>query len=298
MSKVIYANRAALYHAERYDPPEFFVSHTIPSGLSNSILITFITHSNALSLTTPQWEGQSMTFLDDYSARNMLQSIYYFPHPTAGTRDMTFSLSGSGGAASIISVTLAGVNLINPFGAVAGENTPNAGISIAVPPDAGVFRLGGVSVSGYYQATIAVGADQVHIGTIGESGTNAQRVATSYKNTGTTTMSFSTASASDKLMQAFVVNPTQAPFIGMNIDQISIKPSSVNQKLFLTDNGAQTNNQLLVGEETTIDKNYISFPRLTTIERDALSSPTAGTVLWNITTARLEIYNGSGWVAV
>jgi hypothetical protein len=296
MSKVIYANRAALYHAERYDPPEFFVSHTIPSGLSNSILITFITHSNALSLTTPQWEGQSMTFLDDYSARNMLQSIYYFPHPTAGTRDMTFSLS-SGGAASIISVTLAGVNLINPFGAVAGENTPNAKISIAVPPDAGVFRLGGVSDRNY-QETIGVGTDQVHIGTIGASGTTVGCFALSYKNTGTTTMSFFTADPSDKLMQAFVVNPTQAPFIGMNIDQVSIKPSSVNQKLFLTDNGAQTNNQLLVGEETTIDKNYISFPRLTTTERDALSSPTAGTVLWNITTARLEIYNGSGWVAV
>jgi hypothetical protein len=40
----------------------------------------------------------------------------------------------------------------------------------------------------------------------------------------------------------------------------------------------------------------VVFPRLTTTQRDAISSPTDGETIFNSTTAQLESYNGSEWV--
>jgi hypothetical protein len=42
----------------------------------------------------------------------------------------------------------------------------------------------------------------------------------------------------------------------------------------------------------------IVFPRLTTIQRDAISSPTDGETIFNTTNNQLESYNGSDWVVV
>ena len=42
----------------------------------------------------------------------------------------------------------------------------------------------------------------------------------------------------------------------------------------------------------------IVFPRLTTIQRDAISTPTDGETIFNTTNNRLESYNGSDWVVV
>ena len=36
----------------------------------------------------------------------------------------------------------------------------------------------------------------------------------------------------------------------------------------------------------------------TTTTRNALTSPVAGTVIWNTTTTQLEVYNGTAWAAV
>ncbi len=40
------------------------------------------------------------------------------------------------------------------------------------------------------------------------------------------------------------------------------------------------------------------LPRLTTTERDALTSVSPGTIIWNTTTTQAEIYNGSTWGAL
>ena len=37
-------------------------------------------------------------------------------------------------------------------------------------------------------------------------------------------------------------------------------------------------------------------PPYTTTERDALSSVTAGSIIYNTTTNKLQVYNGSTWV--
>ena len=39
-------------------------------------------------------------------------------------------------------------------------------------------------------------------------------------------------------------------------------------------------------------------PRMTTTQRDAISSPPAGLVIYNTTTSVLNFYNGSAWGAV
>jgi hypothetical protein len=42
----------------------------------------------------------------------------------------------------------------------------------------------------------------------------------------------------------------------------------------------------------------ISPARLTTAERDSIISPQVPTIIWNLTTARLEVWNGTTWDAV
>jgi len=39
----------------------------------------------------------------------------------------------------------------------------------------------------------------------------------------------------------------------------------------------------------------VGLKAYTTTERDALSSLTAGEMIWNSTTNKVEVYNGSGW---
>ena len=41
----------------------------------------------------------------------------------------------------------------------------------------------------------------------------------------------------------------------------------------------------------------VVFPRLTTTQRDAISSPTNGETIYNTTTTQVESYNGTAWVA-
>ncbi len=84
---------------------------------------------------------------------------------------------------------------------------------------------------------------------------------------------------------------------GHGADSFSSAVPSVAQKLYLNDSGVVTNTQVVVGTEAIINKDYISFPQVTTTERDALSVA-VGTVVWNTTTTQLEVYKAGGWVAV
>tara|TARA_B000000609_G_C24081933_1_gene297934 strand:- start:65 stop:310 length:246 start_codon:yes stop_codon:yes gene_type:complete len=42
----------------------------------------------------------------------------------------------------------------------------------------------------------------------------------------------------------------------------------------------------------------VGLKAYTTTERDALSSLSAGEVIWNTTTSKMEVYNGSSWDSV
>ena len=50
-------------------------------------------------------------------------------------------------------------------------------------------------------------------------------------------------------------------------------------------------------EVTSTTKGFLP-PRMTTTQRDAISSPPAGLMIYNTTTNKLNFYNGSAWEAV
>ena len=73
---------------------------------------------------------------------------------------------------------------------------------------------------------------------------------------------------------------------------------------------ALTDNTLTIGSNATaaptgsallvldsISKGLL-FPRMTTGQRDAIVNPTAGLVIYNLTTNVLNFYSGSAWAAV
>ena len=49
--------------------------------------------------------------------------------------------------------------------------------------------------------------------------------------------------------------------------------------------------------DVTSTSGGVVFPRLTTTQRDAISSPTNGETIYNTTTTQVESYNGTAWVA-
>jgi len=125
---------------------------------------------------------------------------------------------------------------------------------------------------------------------------------------GKTSFNGITLTSSDKLLDVIGLNegtPVGSPvgvddltmFTGNTVDSLSVTAPSVAQHFYLKDAGAYTNTQLAVGSEVIVNKDYISFPRVTTAERDALSVE-AGTIVWNTTESRLDVYNGSAWAAV
>lgn len=73
-------------------------------------------------------------------------------------------------------------------------------------------------------------------------------------------------------------------------------------------NDAVVKNQLAVGSTAVASTSAVldlvsttkgfNPPRMTTTQRDAISGPTAGLVIYNTTTSALNAYNGSAWVAV
>ena len=70
------------------------------------------------------------------------------------------------------------------------------------------------------------------------------------------------------------------------------------------DMSSSTNLGLSVGATRQIEmygarielKKVVETARYTTTERNALSSPTGGSLLFNTSTNKLQVYNGTSWV--
>ena len=59
--------------------------------------------------------------------------------------------------------------------------------------------------------------------------------------------------------------------------------------------------RLFEGEQLVRSREILTrfqAPRMTTTERDALKEPQEGQVLFNTTTAKLNVYNGTSWEAI
>ncbi|NBV51526.1 hypothetical protein EBR78_09975, partial [bacterium] len=50
-------------------------------------------------------------------------------------------------------------------------------------------------------------------------------------------------------------------------------------------------------EVSSTNKGFLP-PRMTTAQRNAITSPATGLLIFNTTTSQIEMYNGSGWVGV
>jgi hypothetical protein len=74
---------------------------------------------------------------------------------------------------------------------------------------------------------------------------------------------------------------------GHSLTEIGDYQSNGNGTIIIVDDNAQT--------VTISALNGISFPTATTTEILAISSPTEGQCVWNTTTHRINIYNGSAW---
>jgi hypothetical protein len=68
-----------------------------------------------------------------------------------------------------------------------------------------------------------------------------------------------------------------------------------------------TNQSLLIGTTTNVASSLVTMasttkgflpPRMTTAQRDAISSPATGLMIYNTTTSRVNVYDGTSWRAL
>lgn len=63
--------------------------------------------------------------------------------------------------------------------------------------------------------------------------------------------------------------------------------------------GEYKNPEMVELELEQLDKRIVTFPRkLTTAQRDAMDTCYEGTVVYNLTTHKLNVYTGSAWEVV
>ena len=63
--------------------------------------------------------------------------------------------------------------------------------------------------------------------------------------------------------------------------------------------GEYQNPEMVELELEQLDKRIVPFPRkLTTAQRDAMDTTYEGTVIYNLTTHKLNVYTGSAWEVV
>jgi uncharacterized protein (TIGR02145 family) len=68
------------------------------------------------------------------------------------------------------------------------------------------------------------------------------------------------------------------------------------QSLAINADGSPANASALLDVKST-SKGFLP-PRMTTVQRDLITTPAAGLVIFNITTNSLQLYNGTGWVSL
>src|SRR5574343_1309952 len=61
--------------------------------------------------------------------------------------------------------------------------------------------------------------------------------------------------------------------------------------------GTTTPDASSILELQTTDKGFLP-PRMTTAQRNAITSPAAGLIIFNTTTSQINTYNGSTWLAI
>jgi uncharacterized protein (TIGR02145 family) len=69
-----------------------------------------------------------------------------------------------------------------------------------------------------------------------------------------------------------------------------------SQSLAINSDGSPADNSALLDVKST-NKGFLP-PRMSTVQRDLITTPAAGLVIFNSTTNNLQLYNGTGWVSL
>ena len=65
---------------------------------------------------------------------------------------------------------------------------------------------------------------------------------------------------------------------------------------FSVDTAVSANTVMQLSSSEITMNSPVIFPNFTTTERNAISNPVAGMVVFNTTDTKLQVYTGSGWV--
>lgn len=104
-----------------------------------------------------------------------------------------------------------------------------------------------------------------------------------------------TAPASQSVQEALRVNSALATFPGgILADTTTFSVDATNNAVGI---GVVTPDSKAILDLTSTTKGFL-LPRMTEVQRDAISSPTTGLEIYNTTTNKIDFYNGSSWAAI
>ena len=136
------------------------------------------------------------------------------------------------------------------------------------------------NISATTNTTLTSLANLATVGTITAGVWSGTTVAVANGGTGTTNGSITGTSA-----LTFAAGGTN--------ENISIKPSGTGIVFVGTGTSTPTSSSAIL-EASSTTQGFLP-PRLTTTQRDAITTPVAGLTIWNITNTQLEVYDGSYW---
>ena len=169
----------------------------------------------------------------------------------------------------------AGTDYLTPTGSAANLtsfptfNQSTTGNAATTTKLAIARNINGVAFDGSADITVAADASTLS-GTVpvanGGTGTNNGSI------TGTSALTFAAGGANEN---------------------ISIKPSGTGIVFVGTGTSTPTSSSAIL-EASSTTQGFLP-PRLTTTQRDAITTPVAGLTIWNITNTQLEVFDGSYW---
>lgn len=215
--------------------------------------------------------------------------------------------------------------LIGKSGSISWLNVTGLGASVSVNPDgydgaymgapfangyAGIYSMAGDQIIGDYNSAtdsyqygngiLKVNVDTVKIdGKIQiPTGAGAAKVLTSDADgTATWQPASGGSNVGDSLVRAFDSLAAHNTRIGANTVAITAR-AALSGAAFTGAVGIGTTASASAALEISSTTKGVLLPRMTTSQRDAISSPATGLMVWNTDLLSLDIYSGSSWYSV
>jgi hypothetical protein len=259
-------------------------SHTVASN-SNRLLVVGVSLRHSVGtevVSSVTFNGVPLTFLSEATRSSARSELWYLLDPPATTADVVVTLSSAdraiAGAASYYNVS-------QTFAFRPTASNTGSGLIASVPVSC---RLGDMVFSTISRnnsgGSLTVGAGQNSrwsrvTAAGGDSSGSRQRGGGSDSDgiDGVVTMEYTWSDASRFYsMLAVAIKPTTAPIISA------------------TDSGVAVSESLVVNSTSGV----FLPPRMSTSQKDAIVSPTAGSVVYDTTLNKLCVFTGSSWETI